>query len=380
MRVVVVGAGPAGASAAIALARGGAAVRILERSRWPREKTCGDGISPDGVRIAAELGIDLTDRLPLTTGTMSAPSRVAITSGWPSSTPWGAIVERRDFDDRLVRAAVAAGAAFEPRTAVRELAPDARGVKIVSRVAGGGDVREDADVVLLAEGATGGLGAALGLGRHRSRLVAWRGYIRSERDLDPAFGLHFDAAMVPGYAWIFPVSRRYANVGILVDERFSRARDLRGVLDAWLRDSPFAQSQLGSAPNVERLSGGVIPTGRRRRTHGAVFAIGDAAGVADPFSAEGIAQAMTTGRAAARALLDCAGDVALAARCYRRSLRAFDAQARASRRMRLVFPYVVDPLTKRGAERPRLAYHLSSEGFFRKQSVAAFLWGIVRTW
>jgi hypothetical protein len=89
---------------------------------------------------------------------------------------------------------------------------------------------------------------------------------------------------------------------------------------------------------------------------------------------------MTTGRAAARALLDCAGDVALAARCYRRSLRAFDAQARASRRMRLVFPYVVDPLTKRGAERPRLAYHLSSEGFFRKQSVAAFLWGIVRTW
>ena len=110
MRVLVVGAGPAGASAAIALARGGAAVRILERSGWPREKTCGDGISPDAVRIAADLGIDLTDRLPLTTGTMSAPSRASITSGWPPSTPWGAIVERSEFDDRLVRTAVAAGA------------------------------------------------------------------------------------------------------------------------------------------------------------------------------------------------------------------------------------------------------------------------------
>jgi flavin-dependent dehydrogenase len=241
-------------------------------------------------------------------------------------------------------------------------------------------MHETADAVLLAEGATGGLAAALGLGPHRSRLVALRGYVRSTRDLDPAFGLHFDPAVCPGYAWIFPVSRRYANVGILVDDRFSRAHDLRGVLDGWLRDSPFARDALGFEPIVERLAGGVIPTGRRRRTQGAVFALGDAAGVADPFSAEGIAQAMSTGRSAAAALLNAGGEIAAATRAYRRALGAFDANARASRRMRLVFPYVVDPLTKRGAVRPKLAYHLSSEGFFRKQSVAAFLWGIARAW
>jgi flavin-dependent dehydrogenase len=204
--------------------------------------------------------------------------------------------------------------------------------------------------------------------------------VASDRDLQPAFGLHFDLAVLPGYAWIFPVSRRYANVGILVDERFSRSHDLRAVLDTWLRESPFACEALGRRPMVERLSGGVIPTGRQRRTRGAVFALGDAAGVADPFSAEGIAQALTTGRAAAQALLAGDGDIPAAAQRYRRSLRAFDANARASRRMRLVFPYVVDPLTKRGAIRPKLAYHLSSEGFFRKQSVAAFLWGIARAW
>jgi geranylgeranyl reductase family protein len=380
MRVVVVGAGPAGASAAIVLARGGVDVRLLERSAWPREKTCGDGISPDGVRIAAELGIDLSDRLPLTAGTMSAPSRVAITSGWPETTPWGAIVERSEFDDRLVRAAVAAGATFEPGTTVRELVPAGRGVRVSARLTGRIDVLADTDAVLLAEGATGGLGAALGLGKHHSRLVALRGYIRSERDLEPAFGLHFDPAVVPGYAWIFPVNRRYANVGILVDERFSRSHDLRGVLDRWLAQSPFARDQLGDRPVVERLAGGVIPTGRGRRTQGMIFALGDAAGVADPFSAEGIAQAMSTGRAAAAALLSGGGDVGAATRSYRHALRAFDAQARASRRMRLVFPYVVDPLTKRGAVRPKLAYHLSSEGFFRKQSVAMFLWGIARAW
>ncbi len=380
MRVTIVGAGPAGAAAAITLARHGATVRLLERSAWPRAKTCGDGISPDSVRIAAELGIDLTDRLALEVGTMSAPSRAAISSGWPAATPWGTIVERRDFDARLVDAAVAAGAGFEPRTTVREIIPTVDGARVGVRGAGGVDACEDADAVLLAEGATGGLGAALGFGRHRSRLVALRGYVRSDIDLDAAFGLHFDASVVPGYAWIFPLSRRHANVGILVDERFSRSHDLRGILDGWLRDSPFARRQLGNRPVVEAISGGVIPTGRRRRTHGAVFAIGDAAGVADPFSAEGIAQAMSTGRAAAHALIAAGGDSAAAARRYRRALRAFDAQARASRRMRLVFPYVVDPLTQRAAIRPRLAHHLSSEGFFRKQSVAVFLWGIARAW
>jgi geranylgeranyl reductase family protein len=380
MRVLVVGAGPAGAAAAIELARGGASVRLLERSAWPRSKTCGDGISPDGVRIARELGIDLGDRFPLTAGTMSAPCGAAITSGWPPATPWGAIVERSDFDDRLVRRAVAAGVIFEPRTAVRELALLARGARATGRVAGGAEAREDADVVLLAEGATGGLGASIGLGRHRSRLVALRGYARSARDLDPAFGLHFDAAVNPGYAWIFPAGARWANVGILVDERFARSHDLRGVLAGWMRGSSIARAALGPSPVLERLAGGVIPTGRARRVRDAVFALGDAAGVADPFSAEGIAQAMTTGRAAAAALLESGGDVAAAGRRYRQALRAFDASARASRRMRVVFPFVVDPLTKRGAVRPKLAYHLSSEGFFRKMSVAAFLWGIARAW
>jgi flavin-dependent dehydrogenase len=217
MRVLVVGAGPAGGAAAIALARGGATVRLVERSSWPRTKTCGDGISPDGVGIAAQLGIDLSDRLPLTAGTMSAPSRVSITSGWPATTPWGAIVERREFDDRLVQAAIAAGATFEPGTTVREIAPTGVGARVALRLPSGAPAQADVDAVLLAEGATGGLGATLGLGRHRSRLVALRGYVRSERDLDPAFGLHFDPAVVPGYAWIFPVTQRYANVGILVE-------------------------------------------------------------------------------------------------------------------------------------------------------------------
>ena len=383
MRVVIVGAGPAGSSAAIELARAGADVQLIERSAWPRAKTCGDGISPDGVRVARALGVDLTDRVPLAFGTMSAPSRVVFRGGWPAELPWGAIVERRDFDDRLVQAAIAAGARFEPQTTVRAIAQRSEGgARITARRAGSPlDVISVADAVVLAEGATGGLALAAGFGKHRSRLVALRGYVRSDRDLEPSFGLHFDRAVVPGYAWIFPLDARFANVGILVDDGFSRRDpDLRGVLERWLRGSPFAQASFGAQPVVERVSGGVIPTGRAQRTSGAIFAAGDAAGVADPFSAEGIAQAMGCGAQAARALIDAGGEVAQAARSYRRSLGVFDANARASRRMRAVFRYVVDPLSKRAAVRPALAQHLSSEGFFRKDSVASFLVGIARTW
>jgi flavin-dependent dehydrogenase len=297
--------------------------------------------------------------------------------GWPPEMPWGAIVERVDFDDRLVRAALAAGARFEARTEVREVD---RSGRVTARIAGGAEAREDADVVLLAEGATGRLGATLGFGKHRSRLVALRGYVRTTRDLDPSFGLHFDRSVNPGYAWIFPVDRHYANVGILVDDRYSRTHNVRGVLDRWLRESPFALRDLGPGAVVEKLSGGVIPTGRPRRVAGTVFALGDAAGVADPFSAEGISQAMSTGRLAAAALLEAGGDVERAGRRYAKSLGAFDASARASRRMRLVFPAVVDAMTERAVIRPKLAQHLSSEGFFRKQPVAVFLWNCARLW
>jgi len=383
MRVVVVGAGPAGSSAAIELARAGAAVRLIEKSTWPRAKTCGDGISPDGVRVARGLGVDLTDRVPLAFGTMSSPSRVVFRGGWPAELPWGAIVERRDFDDRLAQAAVAAGAQFEPGTTVRAIEPlAAGGARIVIRRSGSvADAVIEADAVVLAEGATGSLALAAGFGKHRSRLVALRGYVRSDRDLEPSFGLHFDRAVVPGYAWIFPLDARFANVGILVDDGFSRRDpDLRGVLERWLRESPFARESLGDHPIVERVSGGVIPTGRPQRVRGAIFAVGDAAGVADPFSAEGIAQAMSCGVSVAGALIDARGDLKLAARTYARSLATFDANARASRRMRTVFRYVVDPLSQRAAIRPALAQHLSSEGFFRKESVASFLIGIARTW
>ncbi|MBD5606488.1 MAG: FAD-dependent monooxygenase, partial [Candidatus Eremiobacteraeota bacterium] len=241
MRVLVVGAGPGGAAAAIELARAGVETLVVERSRWPRAKTCGDGISPPGVVEARELGLDLSDKRPLPLGEISTPRGYRFSSGWRPETPWGAIVERIEFDARLMALAVGAGARFEDATTVREIATGGDGPR--ARLARGtATAMERFDAIVLAEGATGGLGAKLGFGRHATRLVALRGYTEALRPLDPAFGLYFDRDVSPGYGWVFPLDERRANVGVLVDERavHRRGGDLRGILEAWRTASPAA--------------------------------------------------------------------------------------------------------------------------------------------
>ena len=378
MRVLVIGAGPGGAAAAIELARGGADVRFVEKARWPRPKTCGDGISPPGVREAALLGVSLEDRRPLPLGEISTPSGTVFRSGWRLETPWGAIVPRADFDARLVTSATDAGARFEDATMVRSLT---RGTDGPRATFARGGTAERFDAVVLAEGATGALASSLGFGKHASRLVALRGYAEARRPLDDVFGLYFDRGVSPGYGWIFPLDERRANVGLLVDERAVRRRggDLRGLFARWLRTSPRARAVLDPRQPLESVAGGVIPTGRKRRSGGGVFLVGDAAGVADPFSAEGIYQAMSSGRAAARVLL-AHGPGQAAERAYAHALRPFDRNAREATRLRLGFGFVIDPLAKRALRRPALAHHLSSTGFFMKESLPEFLWGIARTW
>lgn len=380
MRVLVIGAGPGGSAAAIELTRAGADVRIVEKSAFPRAKTCGDGISPPGVREAQALGLALDDKTPLRLGEISTPSGTRFRAGWRPETPWGAIVERREFDERLLAIAIAAGARFDDRTTARDITFGTRGPAV--RL--GHDVtatHELFDAIVLAEGATGTLAPKLGFGRHHSRLVALRGYTRAIKPLEPQFGLYFDRDVSPGYGWIFPVDRERANVGVLVDERAVRARggDLRGILRDWTATSAIARETIGPNPTYESLRGGVIPTGRRSRVRGGVYLVGDAAGVADPFSAEGIYQAMATGRAAAAALVEH-GPGRAAERAYARALRPFDRNAAEARRLRMGFGLVIDVMGARAVKSPKLAFHLSSSGFFMKDSLPAFLLGIARTW
>ncbi len=349
MHIGIVGAGPAGAAAAIALARGGAHVSLFEKARWPREKTCGDGLTPDGIAALESLGVTLPAGAPqCPDATVVSPRGARAVGRWNGT---ATIVPRIALDAAIVARAIECGVAFFDATPVREVLP-------------GGTLRTDAgtqtfDAILLAEGATGGLGTALGFGEFAERQVAIRGYADANVALRPTYNVAYDKAFAPGYGWIFPVSGTRANVGVCVPERTARrAGGPRALLQAWLAKEGDARAWFGGVA-LDDVRGGVIPTGRPRRTNGRVRAIGDAAGVADPLSAEGISQAIATGVAAARTLLGENG-------AYEQSLRDHDRNAREARRLRTLFAFTLDPMIALAAKRPALADHLVASGFTLK--------------
>ncbi len=362
MRVAIAGAGPAGAAAAIALARAGVDVRLYDRSAWPRAKTCGDGLTPSSVAHYRALGIALPLEPAIATTVMVGPDRAVSRGHWPRGMPEGTCRARLDSDGRLLDAAIASGARFAPSTAV-----DAWHDRTVTLRGANGTTSERADALIVADGATGALAAKLGFPPHHSRLVALRGYAATRAPLTAEYRVHYDAAFLPGYAWLFPVAPDRANVGIAITEECANrlGGDLRGALRDWLARDPEAHRFVAPDAAIDDLHGGVIPSGRDRRYAARAFLAGDAAGVADPLSAEGVSQAIATGLAAAAALLDH-DDVDVAGAAYEDALAPFDRNEREARKMMQWMRIAAGPICRLAAIRPKVADALIETGYFLK--------------
>jgi geranylgeranyl reductase family protein len=336
--VAVVGSGPGGAVAALVLARGGARVALIDKAAFPRDKACGDVIGPRGVRALEDLGLG-TGAEP---GTGAGPGMrvgdmiVVGPSGRRVRLPcfegrtypgFGTVEPRLGFDARLARAAQEAGAIGVTGRVARLLdGSDAGG----EGVGGLGGVELDdgrrvrAPVVIGADGATSAVAEAAGL--VDARRVLWgfavRVYIAQPVALPHIVLWEPEARRpFPGYGWLFPGPGGTANAGLgigtLADRRggAGAVRRLPDFLD-YLRRAGLLG---GSAGDESGRLGGWLKMGLVGTTpaSGGVLLVGDAAGLVNPLQGEGIAQAMTSGRLAAQAVL--AGPGTAAAR-YRAEL------------------------------------------------------------
>jgi menaquinone-9 beta-reductase len=321
--VLVIGAGPSGAAAAYWLAERGRRVLMVEKKRFPREKTCGDGLTPRAVRQLHDMGLaDPLAEFHRFDGLRSIAHGVTLELAWPDHPDfpgYGYVVRRSELDQMVADCAVKAGATLWPASEATAPVLD-RGIldgAVVRRADTGTSAVVRARYVIVADGANSRFGRALGTARDRSYPLgmAIRGYFTSPYHDEPWIESHLDIRdrdgnHLPGYGWIFPVGDGTVNVGVGLLSTFRGWKDVNTshLMEAFCETAP---ARWGISPDTATCAptGGKLPTGTS--VHPAVgpnFVIaGDASGSVNPFNGEGISVAYETGRLAADAV-----DLALA--------------------------------------------------------------------
>ena len=313
--VLIVGGGPAGAACGYWLAKAGHDVLIVERKAFPREKTCGDGLTPRAVHQLEEMGLaGGLEQYHRYEGLRALAHGITLEMNWPEHPVFpshGYVVRRRDLDQMVADHAVAAGARLRTRCeAVAPLLKDGlvRGAE-VKDTASGETEEITARFVVVADGANSRFGRALGTTRDRSypQGMALRGYYESPLHDDPWIESALDMVdrngnSLPGYGWIFPVGDGTINVGVGLLSTF---RDYRSINTTHLLDE-FALTapdywEIGPETKVGEATGGRLPMAGSvsPKVGPSWIVIGDAAGSINPFNGEGIDYAYETGRIAA---------------------------------------------------------------------------------
>ncbi len=331
--VIVIGAGPAGAAAAIRAARAGASVKVFEKAAPGRDKVCGDGLTPRAVHALNELRIDMTGSHRID-GLRMIAGRVVRELPWPDNgrfAPNGAVWPRRHLDAHLMDAASEAGAEVEWRAEATPILDDDRVVGVEAN-----GHRWTSDLTIVATGAPGSVARLLGLGRVKDEPfgLAIRAYAESPRHadrlLEACLALRDQhGTPVPGYGWIFPAGDGTVNIGVgaLSTMKGFRKLNLNTLLEIY-RDIVRDEWDLGDY--IERPRAGRLPMSVQRRHGPGWVAIGDAAGLINPMNGEGIDYGLESGMLAADLFVSDPGS---APEAYDREVgERFDAFLRTGRR------------------------------------------------
>jgi len=329
----VVGAGPSGSTTAYYLAQAGLNVLLIEKSRFPRDKVCGDGLTPRAVKSLVAMGVDVSEEAGWlrNKGLRVIGGGLRLELDWPELSSWpgyGLVRPRSTLDEELARRAQAVGAKLLEGTTVTgpvlddsgrivgvettsetEEKPKSRSRSDNAERSAGSSATYRARVVVAADGNSSRLSIAMGLRKRDDRPmgVAVRTYYTSPRHEDDYLESWLDLwdgdRLLPGYGWIFGMGDGTSNVGLGMlntSDAFGKT-DYRDLLKRWLKSMPEEWGYV-EENRTEPVRGAALPMGFNRtpQYHQGLLLAGDAAGMVNPFNGEGIAYAMESGQLLAR--------------------------------------------------------------------------------
>jgi len=318
---IVVGAGPAGSATAYHLAARGLDVLVLEKTSFPREKVCGDGLTPRAVKQLIDMGIDTT---PANGWARNVGLRIfggghRLEMHWPELATfpsYGLTRTRKDFDEILARQASRVGARVVERTTVTGPVRDDRTGRIIGVTARtqddagrrGDEVTYRAPIVVAADGNSTRLAVAAGRDRIENRPmgVAVRAYYESPMHDDEWLESHLElwdgGRLLPGYGWVFGLGDGRVNVGLgILDSSPAFGKvDYKALMQRWIDNADPAYG-FSTETQTEPMRGAALPMAFNRKPAYAdgLLLVGDSAGMVNPFNGEGIAYAMESGQIAA---------------------------------------------------------------------------------
>jgi geranylgeranyl reductase family protein len=320
--VLVIGGGPGGASCAYWLARNGVDVHLVEKKRYPREKACGDGLTPRAIKQLLDMGFDFKGlALHRVEGLRAYAGDLKIEMTWPDHSEypnWGATMRRADLDGIVAQMAAAEGATIEQGTTATPLV-DHDTVTGVTLDGAEGERVVRPDLVVIADGSNSRFGRGVGAARRKDYPfgLAVRAYYDSPMSDDRFIESQLDirdneGRAMPGYGWVFPLGDGEINVGAGLVSTFRGWKDINTsrILDAYISSLPDHWDVFESTPHTKAI-GGKLPmslsVGPKVGRNWVL--IGDASGAVNPFNGEGIDYAYETGRMAARYIAEtAAGD------------------------------------------------------------------------
>jgi geranylgeranyl reductase family protein len=307
--VIVAGAGPGGSSAATFLAREGARVLVLDKAAFPRDKVCGDGLTPQAVYWLDRLGC-AEEVLAHTKGCIKSADIVingetVLTGGYPAAglyPDFAVLLDRRRLDDILLRHAQACGAEFQDETLVRDVEV-ARDCAVVTAERRGQTVQHRGRIVIGADGVSSAVSRAIGNTlKDGVMAVSLRAYFENARCPGAQMKVYFDRDYFPGYGWLFVDDEGFANIGLgcLKDRRFPLRHNLGASFRRFIAED--LAEILAGASQCGAFSGGSSGFFRPRAISAErVMLVGDAANQADPLNGGGIHKAMESAWCAAEA-------------------------------------------------------------------------------